>query len=52
MSTDNFLCIALGVGTKNNKDQWLEVFYPKPLYQTSKKLAETLGSIVGYKEGN
>ena len=52
MSTDNFLCIALGVGTKNNKDQWLEVFYPKPLYQTSKKLAEALGSIVGYSGGN
>lgn len=52
MSTNNFLCIAFGVGTKNSHNEWLEVFYPKPLFQPNTSLVKTLGSIVGYQDGN
>lgn len=52
MSTNNFLCIAFGVGTKNSNNEWLEVFYPKPLFQPNASLVKALGSIVGYQDGN
>lgn len=52
MNKENLLSIGLGVGTKNSKNQWLEVFYPKPLFQASKSLAESLGKEIAYKGGN
>ncbi len=45
------LAFALGVGTQNSKNEWLEVFYQKPVYQPASDLVEAAKS-VGYTNGN
>ena len=52
MTQSSFFCVAFGVGTQNKKNEWLEVYYPNPLFQPEKALVEKLGAIVGYKNGN
>lgn len=52
MTQSSFFCVAFGVGTQNKKNEWLEVYYPNPLFQPEKALVEKLGAIVGYKSGN
>lgn len=52
MTQSSFFCVAFGVGTQNEKNEWLEVYYPNPLFQPEKALVEKLGAIVGYKNGN
>lgn len=44
--------MAFGVGTKDSKGQWLEVFYPQPLLQPAAKLVEAVVTIMDYKGGN
>ena len=34
------LAFALGVGTQNAKNEWLEVFYQKPVFQPAADLIE------------
>jgi len=45
------LAFALGVGTQNKQNEWLEVFYQKPVYQPSAELINAAAK-VGYKDGN
>ncbi|MBV1880217.1 MAG: 2,3,4,5-tetrahydropyridine-2,6-dicarboxylate N-succinyltransferase [Pseudomonadales bacterium] len=52
MTQSPFFCLAIGVGTKNKKNEWLEVYYPKPLFQPDRTLVEKLGAIAGYSTGN
>ena len=52
MTDSSFFCVAFGVGTQNAKNEWLEVYYPQPLFQPAKSLVEKLGAIVGYEGGN
>lgn len=52
MTDSSFFCVAFGVGTQNTQNEWLEVYYPQPLFQPEKSLVEKLGAIVGYKGGN
>lgn len=40
MST--YFSIAFGIGSKNKKGDWLEVFYPAPLFQVSEKFSACL----------
>jgi 2,3,4,5-tetrahydropyridine-2-carboxylate N-succinyltransferase len=40
--------IGIGIGTKNANDDWLEVFYPRPLLQPSPDLIESFGQIVDF----
>jgi 2,3,4,5-tetrahydropyridine-2,6-dicarboxylate N-succinyltransferase len=44
--------LAFGVGTKDSKGQWLEVFYPLPLHQAPKVLVELVTSVMDYSGGN
>ncbi len=44
--------IAFGVGTRNRTEQWLEVFFPKPLLQPSDVFTERVKAILGYEGGN
>lgn len=44
--------IAFGVGTRNRADQWLEVFFPKPLLQPSNTIINRIKTILGYNGGN
>lgn len=43
--------IGLGVGTQNNKGEWLEVYYPKPLLAPS-AVWENAARQAGYTGGN
>jgi 2,3,4,5-tetrahydropyridine-2,6-dicarboxylate N-succinyltransferase len=44
--------LGLGVGTQNAKHQWLEVFFPSPLFQPDAALSARLSSCLGYTGGN
>jgi 2,3,4,5-tetrahydropyridine-2-carboxylate N-succinyltransferase len=44
--------MAVGVGTKNARGEWLEVFFPEPKLQPSPEEFELLGKAVGYTGGN
>jgi 2,3,4,5-tetrahydropyridine-2-carboxylate N-succinyltransferase len=37
--TDNAFAFGIGIGTRNNDDQWLEVFYPLPALAPSAEFA-------------
>ena len=43
---------GLGVGTQNQKGEWLEVFYPQPVINGSEALHKALAATVGYTGGN
>ena len=45
------LAFALGVGTQNKNQQWLEVFFQKPVYQPEAALIEA-AKAAGYTTGN
>lgn len=51
MSKQHF-SLAIGVGSKNRNDQWLEVFYPKPILNPAPELLESIAKLVGYHGGN
>ena len=44
--------LAIGVGTQNSQNEWLEVFYPQPLLNPSEAISAAVASVVGYSEGN
>ncbi|MDP0562548.1 MAG: 2,3,4,5-tetrahydropyridine-2,6-dicarboxylate N-succinyltransferase [Candidatus Endonucleobacter sp. (ex Gigantidas childressi)] len=43
---------AIGIGSLNNKDEWLDAFYPRPLLNPSTALLKTITSIIQYNGGN
>jgi 2,3,4,5-tetrahydropyridine-2-carboxylate N-succinyltransferase len=45
------LAFAIGVGTQNSNNEWLEVFYQLPVYQPAADLIEA-AKTVGYTGGN
>lgn len=49
---NKFFSVAAGVGTRNSKGDWLEVFYPAPLFEPEDWLVEALAAVVGYEGGN
>ena len=44
--------LGLGVGTHNQKGEWLEVFYPSPLLAPSDATATAVADTLGYEGGN
>ncbi len=44
--------VGIGVGTQNGKEEWLEVFYPKPLLNPSEALVNAVAKASGYHKGN
>lgn len=48
----DFFALAFGIGTRNRAGEWLEVFYPAPLFAPSALEAKKLGAVVGYTGGN
>ena len=43
---------GLGVGTKSNAGDWLEVYYNAPLLGADDKLIDAVAGVVGYEGGN
>ena len=52
MNTDNFSAVAVGVGTKNAAGDWLEVFYPAPVFRPAPDTVAAMATAAGYKGGN
>ena len=50
--SNEFFSMAAGIGTKNNKGEWLEVFYPAPLFKPDPQLVADVAAICGYQGGN
>ncbi|MDF1762902.1 MAG: 2,3,4,5-tetrahydropyridine-2,6-dicarboxylate N-succinyltransferase [Oleibacter sp.] len=44
--------LAIGVGTKNQKGEWLEVYYQKPLLYPSPALVVAAQNTLGFTRGN
>ena len=44
--------LALGIGTRNRKDEWLEVYYPRPVFHPDQTLVDEIASVTGYSGGN
>lgn len=51
MSNTHF-SLAIGIGTKNLKGEWLEVFYPRPLLNPDSRLLEKVSALIDYQGGN
>ncbi len=49
--SQSVFAVGFGVGTKNSKGDWLEVFYPKPLLNPSAALVAALTSALNYQSG-
>lgn len=43
---------AIGLGTKNAKGEWLEVYYQAPLFQPSADIIAAAKDAIGYEAGN
>lgn len=41
----SYYCLAIGIGTKNKKNEWLEVLFPNPVLDPSKALIDSVSSI-------
>lgn len=52
MAFQDIYSFAFGIGTKNRKGEWLEVFFPAPLFKPDNALIEQIGGILGYQGGN
>ncbi len=50
--TASFFAIGLGVGTRNARGNWLEVYYPRPLLRPDHVLCARIAEAVGHKGGN
>ncbi|MBT4160044.1 MAG: 2,3,4,5-tetrahydropyridine-2,6-dicarboxylate N-succinyltransferase [Gammaproteobacteria bacterium] len=44
--------LAFGIGTKNAKNDWLEIYYPRPVFKPEQALIDSVAKITGYKGGN
>jgi 2,3,4,5-tetrahydropyridine-2-carboxylate N-succinyltransferase len=52
MAYSDFYCIAFGIGTRNSKGEWLEVFYPVPIFNPSEQDVQRYAEALEYKGGN
>ena len=52
MTTSSFFSIAFGIGTKNTKSDWLEIYYPAPLHQPDSKIVAAVTAALNYTGGN
>lgn len=44
--------LAFGIGTRNSKQEWLEVFFPEPLFKPGSELISQIAGVLGYDGGN
>ena len=44
--------LAVGIGTKNSKNKWLEVYYPRPVFKPEQILTNSIAEVTGYNGGN
>ena len=49
---NNLYAFGIGIGTKNNTGEWLEVFYPEPMLAPSDELAAIVVACLGSHNGD
>ena len=49
---NNLYAFGIGIGTKNNTGEWLEVFYPEPMLAPSDELVAILEACLGSHNGD
>jgi 2,3,4,5-tetrahydropyridine-2-carboxylate N-succinyltransferase len=47
-----FFSYALGIGTQNQKGEWLEVYYPCPVFKPARAEVDKLADLLSYTGGN
>jgi len=47
-----FHSYAFGIGTKNNNNEWLEVYYPAPCFKPEESQINIFREVLGYQGGN
>ena len=52
MSSAEFYALAIGIGTRNRRAEWLEVFFPAPAFAPDAGQVKRFGDVLGYKGGN
>jgi len=48
----SYFSIAFGIGSKNKKSEWLEVYYPAPLFQADSKIIQAISQVQALNGGN
>ena len=43
---------AIGIGTRNSKGDWLEVYFPQPVFRPSADFMDEVAPVLGYAGGN
>ncbi|MCE8022603.1 2,3,4,5-tetrahydropyridine-2,6-dicarboxylate N-succinyltransferase [Billgrantia aerodenitrificans] len=46
------LSFAFGIGTQNTQGDWLEIYYPAPLFKPDASLVEAVGKVLDIPNGN
>ncbi|MCC5881266.1 MAG: 2,3,4,5-tetrahydropyridine-2,6-dicarboxylate N-succinyltransferase [Halomonas sp.] len=46
------LSFAFGIGTQNTQGDWLEIYYPAPLFKPDASLVEAVGKVLDIPAGN
>jgi len=46
------LSFAFGIGTQNTQGDWLEIYYPAPLFKPDASLVEAVGKVLDIPSGN
>jgi len=46
------IALGLGIGTQNSKGEWLETFFPEPLFQPSAEITKDLQQALSITSGN
>lgn len=49
---DNIFCMAVGIGTKKNDNNWLEVYYPMPIVNPSIEVIQAIEKLLKIKSTN
>ena len=44
--------LAFGIGTINRKNEWLEVYYPRPVFKPAQALVDSIAAVTGFTGGN
>lgn len=52
MASSDFFSLGIGVGTKNAKGEWLEVFFAAPVFAPNRDLVRMLSNGLDYRGGN
>ncbi len=52
MDCSDMYALAFGIGTKNSENDWLEVYFPRPVFRPEQDLIDSIAQLIGYEGGN